>query len=187
MLLSPPHNNSGHQQQQQQQQQQQSTRGGSGGASATAATSASVATAGGNERSVSSSTTAAAAGSAAGENNIQITQPISAPSSPLASPGAISPSSFCLPSSSTTAAVATSNGSGSYVCPNGANTGNMSYANVGASNANDTADPNWQATKATVLERNAAMFNNELMSDVTFIVGDDFGKYIFFFANIDIG
>lgn len=171
MLLSPPHNNSGH------QQQQQSTRGGSGGASTAtaAATSASVATAGGNERSVSSST-AAAAGTAAGENNIQITQPISAPSSPLASPGAISPSTFCLPSSSTTAVVTTSNGSGSYVCPNGANSGNMSYANVGASNANDTADPNWQATKATVLERNAAMFNNELMSDVTFVVGDDFGK-----------
>ncbi|XP_023291285.2 BTB/POZ domain-containing protein 6 isoform X2 [Lucilia cuprina] len=171
MLLSPPHNNSGHQQQQ--QQQQQSTRGG-GGASATATTaaSASVATAGGNERSVSSSS-AAAPSASAGENNLQITQPISAPSSPLASPGAISPTSFCLPSSST-AAVATSNGSGSYVCPNGSNAGNMSYASVGASNANDTADPNWQATKATVLERNAAMFNNELMSDVTFVVGDDF-------------
>ncbi|XP_065371659.1 BTB/POZ domain-containing protein 3 isoform X1 [Calliphora vicina] len=171
MLLSPPHNNSGHQQQ---QQQQQSTRGGGGASTtATAAASASVAAAGGNERSVSSST-AAAASASAGENNLQITQPISAPSSPLASPGAISPTSFCLPSSSTAAAVATSNGSGSYVCPNGANAGNMSYANVGASNANDTADPNWQATKATVLERNAAMFNNELMSDVTFVVGDDF-------------
>nr|CAB3508078.1 unnamed protein product [Spodoptera littoralis] len=34
-----------------------------------------------------------------------------------------------------------------------------------------TLDPNWQATKPTVRERNAAMFNNQLMSDVTFIVG----------------
>ncbi|GBP98101.1 hypothetical protein EVAR_68645_1 [Eumeta japonica] len=167
-MLSPPHNNSGHQQ----QQHQQSTRGGSGASttSTAAATSASVGASGGNERSVSSS----GAGVSAGENNIQITQPISAPSSPLASPGALIPAPFCLPSSSTSAVVATSNGSGSYVCPNGVNASNMSYANVGASNANDTADPNWQATKATVLERNAAMFNNELMSDVTFIVGDDF-------------
>ncbi|XP_045502703.1 BTB/POZ domain-containing protein 6-B isoform X1 [Colias croceus] len=34
-----------------------------------------------------------------------------------------------------------------------------------------TLDPNWQATKATIRERNAAMFNNQLMADVTFIVG----------------
>ena len=34
-----------------------------------------------------------------------------------------------------------------------------------------TADPNWQAFKNSVRERNAAMFNNELMSDVLFIVG----------------
>lgn len=37
----------------------------------------------------------------------------------------------------------------------------------------DTGDPNWQATKSTVRERNAAMFNNELMSDISFIVGSD--------------
>lgn len=35
----------------------------------------------------------------------------------------------------------------------------------------DTGDPNWQATKATVRERNKAMFNNDLMADVTFVVG----------------
>ncbi|XP_055375451.1 BTB/POZ domain-containing protein 6-B isoform X2 [Condylostylus longicornis] len=77
-------------------------------------------------------------------NNMQITQPNSAPSSPLASPGAISisPASFCMQSS-------------------------------GSSSTVDTADPNWQATKATVLERNAAMFNNELMSDIKFVVGSD--------------
>ncbi|XP_013192203.1 BTB/POZ domain-containing protein 6-B isoform X1 [Amyelois transitella] len=34
-----------------------------------------------------------------------------------------------------------------------------------------TLDPNWQATKPTVRERNAAMFNNQLMSDITFRVG----------------
>lgn len=37
----------------------------------------------------------------------------------------------------------------------------------------DTGDPNWQATKPTVRERNAAMFNNELMSDISFVVGSD--------------
>lgn len=35
-----------------------------------------------------------------------------------------------------------------------------------------TLDPNWQATKPTVRERNAAMFNNDLMADVRFIVGN---------------
>ncbi|XP_064211868.1 BTB/POZ domain-containing protein 3 isoform X3 [Tribolium castaneum] len=34
-----------------------------------------------------------------------------------------------------------------------------------------TLDPNWQASKPTVRERNAAMFNNDLMADVRFIVG----------------
>ncbi|CAG2166279.1 unnamed protein product [Oppiella nova] len=34
-----------------------------------------------------------------------------------------------------------------------------------------TADPNWQAFKSGVRERNASMFNNPLMSDVLFIVG----------------
>lgn len=37
----------------------------------------------------------------------------------------------------------------------------------------DTGDPNWQATKSTVRERNAAMFNNELIADIKFIVGSD--------------
>lgn len=37
----------------------------------------------------------------------------------------------------------------------------------------NTGDPNWQATKSTVRERNAAMFNNELMADISFIVGSD--------------
>ncbi|XP_030573237.1 BTB/POZ domain-containing protein 6-B isoform X2 [Drosophila novamexicana] len=159
LLHSPPHN---HQQQQQQQRGAAVTSPGAG------------------------------SGSAA-DHNIQITQPISAPSSPLASPGALnssnsgsSPTTFCLPSSSAAAAaiasaaaaanaaIATStpsSGSGSYVCAAGSNS---SYAAVGASNAIDTADPNWQASKATVLERNAAMFNNELLSDVKFIVGSEF-------------
>jgi len=34
-----------------------------------------------------------------------------------------------------------------------------------------TQDPNWQSNKATVRERNSAMFNNVLMADITFIVG----------------
>lgn len=71
----------------------------------------------------------------------QVTQPCSAPSSPLASPGA-------------------QNASTSFQMPN-----NLF--------AIDTGDPNWQATKPTVRERNAAMFNNELMSDISFVVGSD--------------
>ena len=34
-----------------------------------------------------------------------------------------------------------------------------------------TQDPNWQATKSTIRERNAAMFNNPLMADIKFVVG----------------
>ncbi|XP_043221301.1 BTB/POZ domain-containing protein 6-like [Amphibalanus amphitrite] len=34
-----------------------------------------------------------------------------------------------------------------------------------------TSDPNWQATRASLRERNAAMFNNELMADVHFVAG----------------
>ncbi|XP_055908052.1 BTB/POZ domain-containing protein 3 isoform X2 [Eupeodes corollae] len=115
ILLSPPHNSATHQPQQQQQQQQNPQQ---------------------QQQQQQQQHHQ--------RDNIQITQPISVPSSPLASPGAVSSSpSFCLPSSN------------------------------GSSNAVDTADPNWQATKATVLERNAAMFNNELMSDVKFVVGSD--------------
>ncbi|KAG5895181.1 hypothetical protein JTB14_007347 [Gonioctena quinquepunctata] len=35
----------------------------------------------------------------------------------------------------------------------------------------NTLDQNWQATKPTVRERNAAMFNNDLMADIRFLVG----------------
>lgn len=40
-----------------------------------------------------------------------------------------------------------------------------------ASGPEVTADPNWQANRTNVRERNAAMFNNDLMSDITFVVG----------------
>lgn len=43
----------------------------------------------------------------------------------------------------------------------------ISFNNAKAS----TSDPNWQATKTGIRERNAAMFNNELMADVYFVVG----------------
>ncbi|XP_008187685.1 BTB/POZ domain-containing protein 6 isoform X2 [Acyrthosiphon pisum] len=38
--------------------------------------------------------------------------------------------------------------------------------------SNITLDPNWQAIKSTVRERNAAMFNNDLMADIYFVVGN---------------
>ncbi|XP_046402328.1 BTB/POZ domain-containing protein 6 isoform X3 [Ischnura elegans] len=67
--------------------------------------------------------------------SMQITQPASAPTSPLASPNSVT-TSFNL-----------------------------------SSPGQSTLDINWQASKPTVRERNAAMFNNELMSDIRFIVG----------------
>ena len=82
---------------------------------------------------------------------MQVTQPCSAPSSPLASPGALSSTSFCMPHSSIV-------GGG----------GSLHHS---AFNPIDTGDPNWQATKSTVRERNAAMFNNDLMADIHFLVG----------------
>lgn len=84
-------------------------------------------------------------------DSMLITQPSSIPSSPLASPGAQSTStSFCLQSA-------------------------LSSTNIDSGHENDdpTTDPNWQATKPTVRERNAAMFNNELMADIKFVVGGD--------------
>ncbi len=36
---------------------------------------------------------------------------------------------------------------------------------------NTTLDHNWQACRASIRERNAVMFNNDLMADVYFIVG----------------
>ncbi|XP_057374297.1 BTB/POZ domain-containing protein 6-B-like isoform X1 [Daphnia carinata] len=43
----------------------------------------------------------------------------------------------------------------------------ISFNNAKAS----TIDPNWQANKISIRERNAAMFNNELMADIFFVVG----------------
>ena len=40
-----------------------------------------------------------------------------------------------------------------------------------AAGPEQTSHINWQASKTSVRERNAAMFNNELISDITFIVG----------------
>lgn len=40
-----------------------------------------------------------------------------------------------------------------------------------ASGPEQTTEADWQCSKTTVRERNACLFNNELMSDVTFIVG----------------
>jgi BTB/POZ domain-containing protein 3/6 len=82
-------------------------------------------------------------------DNMLITQPSSIPNSPtLASPSVQSSTSFCLHSPSA-----------------------MSINQN--ENEDITSDPNWQANKPTVRERNAAMFNNELMSDIQFIVGNE--------------
>ncbi|XP_041763701.1 BTB/POZ domain-containing protein 6-B isoform X1 [Anopheles merus] len=103
-----------------------------------------------------------AAAAAGGQNvrleNMQVTQPCSGPSSPtIASPGALSSTSFCL-----------ANGGGIGSVP-----GSGGCSVISSTTAADTADPNWQANKSTVRERNAAMFNNDLMADIRFIVGSD--------------
>ncbi|XP_001655205.2 BTB/POZ domain-containing protein 6-B isoform X2 [Aedes aegypti] len=96
-------------------------------------------------------------GGRGGVENMQVTQPCSAPSSPtITSPGALSATSFCLPTGA-----------------NGSNTSSGGSSVITSTTATDTADPNWQATKSTVRERNAAMFNNDLMADIRFIVGTD--------------
>uniref|UniRef100_A0A182TKL9 BTB domain-containing protein n=1 Tax=Anopheles melas TaxID=34690 RepID=A0A182TKL9_9DIPT len=102
------------------------------------------------------------AAAAGGQNvrleNMQVTQPCSGPSSPtIASPGALSSTSFCL---------ANGGGIGSVLGSGGCSV-------ISSTTAADTADPNWQANKSTVRERNAAMFNNDLMADIRFIVGSD--------------
>lgn len=95
--------------------------------------------------------------------SLLITQPSSIPSSPLASsPLAQSSSSFCLQSPSA-----------------------LSVSNINQENDDPTTDPNWQATKPTVRERNAAMFNNELMADIKFVVGCD-GEHVFLFVVSDL-
>lgn len=49
--------------------------------------------------------------------------------------------------------------------------GGSSNSSSGCVSPGSTSDPNWQSRYASVRERNAAMFNNELMSDVHFMVG----------------
>uniref|UniRef100_A0A182RV64 BTB domain-containing protein n=1 Tax=Anopheles funestus TaxID=62324 RepID=A0A182RV64_ANOFN len=105
-----------------------------------------------------------AATTAGGQNvrleNMQVTQPCSGPSSPtIASPGALSSTSFCL------------TGGGGGIGSGGI--GSIGCSVISSTTAADTADPNWQANKSTVRERNAAMFNNDLMADIRFIVGSD--------------
>ncbi|XP_055584887.1 BTB/POZ domain-containing protein 6-B-like isoform X2 [Uranotaenia lowii] len=139
---SAANNNSGGAQQQPSQQQQQQNGVGRGGAGPSGGAAAIVV------------------------ENMQVTQPCSAPSSPtITSPGALSSTSFCLPSSTTTTTTAT----GIAASSSSSNSSSV----IACTTAADTGDPNWQATKSTVRERNAAMFNNDLMADIRFIVGID--------------
>ncbi|KFB35308.1 hypothetical protein ZHAS_00001580 [Anopheles sinensis] len=140
----------------------QISAGASGGGPAAAAT------AGGGSAAAGAAGVAAAA-NAGNQNvrleNMQVTQPSSAPSSPtIASPGALSSTSFCLANGS--------NGAGGGGA-SGAGIGFGGHSVINSTTAADTADPNWQANKSTVRERNAAMFNNDLMADIRFIVGSD--------------
>ena len=48
---------------------------------------------------------------------------------------------------------------------------NATYSLLFSSASLSTRDLNWQAKKHSLRERNAAMFNNDLMSDIRFLVG----------------
>lgn len=63
--------------------------------------------------------------------------------------------------------------SSSSSCSVGGVSSSSCFMHHNSFNPIDTADPNWQATKSSVRERNAAMFNNDLMADISFIVGSD--------------
>ena len=113
---------------------------------------------------------------------MQITQPCSPSSSPLASPNALNLAHFQLPTSSSghSAKLASSSSAASSSLAGGgaANSSHaIGLALVSAANSSDTADPNWQANKSSVRDRNAAMFNNDLMADIKFIVGAD-GEWV---------
>lgn len=104
----------------------------------------------GNNNNGGGSSSSSSVGAGRRENGIQITQPPSSPlESPLPSPLSVN-SSASLPSSNIGLPVSSF-----------------------TSTSTDTLDPNWQSKKSTVRERNASMFNNELMSDVLFVVGTD--------------
>lgn len=107
--------------------------------------------------------------------NMQITQPCSPSSSPLASPNALSLGGhFQLPSSSSSSSSNPAKSVSSLATGvSGHSSHAIGLALVTAANATDTADPNWQANKGSVRERNAAMFNNDLMADIKFVVGAD--------------
>ncbi|XP_050068728.1 BTB/POZ domain-containing protein 6-B [Anopheles maculipalpis] len=94
--------------------------------------------------------------------NMQVTQPCSGPSSPTNT-------TFDLLRSPT---IYVTNGFFVDDADLGAGSGGCSSV-ISSTTAADTADPNWQANKSTVRERNAAMFNNDLMADIRFIVGSD--------------
>ncbi|XP_034233359.1 BTB/POZ domain-containing protein 6-B isoform X2 [Thrips palmi] len=100
---------------------------------------------------------------------MQILQPASAPTSPLASPNLTSTTSttFSLNVAGCSSEMTTSNSNGSC-----SNTTSNSSSCLLLQHGQGTVDPNWQATKPSVRERNAAMFNNELMADVRFMVGN---------------
>jgi BTB/POZ domain-containing protein 3/6 len=83
--------------------------------------------------------------------NVQVTQPGSCPTSPVGVPRPLS-----------------ANSSDSAGCDNA----NNAVAQLCRSlEVLSTSDPNWQSHKCNVRERNAAVFNNELMADVHFVVG----------------
>lgn len=101
---------------------------------------------------------------------MQILQPASAPTSPLASPNLTSTTSTTF--SLNVAGCSSETTPGSSNVPSSNNTNSNSSPCVLLQHGQGTVDPNWQASKPSVRERNAAMFNNDLMADVRFVVGN---------------
>lgn len=102
--------------------------------------------------------------------SMQILQPASAPTSPLASPNLTSTTSTTFSLNVASCSAETSLASNNGACSN--NASSSSSPCLILQQGQGTVDPNWQATKPSIRERNAAMFNNELMADVRFIVGN---------------
>lgn len=125
------------------------------------------------QNEVQGSSTASSSGATNNNNNnksignMQITQPLSSPlDSPLPSPVSSINSMFALQMDGSAA------GAGCNLLSDGSEWQSTSLRQSLYGRA-DTSDPNWQGKKCSVRERNAMMFNNELMSDIAFLVGAD--------------
>lgn len=119
------------------------------------------------------------------QNEVFITQPHSLPASPIPSPA---PGQRQTPTPTPSINWVSEN---LVVVQNRANncsptnyiSSSHASCSASASRANDTSTQDWQALKTGVRERNAAMCNNDLMADVTFVVSSSSSSPVTFPAH----